>query len=177
MRTVSGWAPSRGQALQQRPSCTAAGARNRLVAPRPSGRRQRNMADSARRPQYGAPCAAAGNGQLQPAAAAAAHGNWAAERQHPGGSVDIDASSICDQAQCPFPLHDAFSAERKEGRLRNQVCSCCRTGRPAGWTAMLWCRWSLTVLLALTVRHSSTCTKHTHNSLLDGQDSAMCRCS
>lgn len=80
------------------------------------------MSGSARHLQYGAPCAAVGNGsEAQPASAAANSGNWSGEHQHPGGSIDIDAAHICEHAQCPFPLHDAF--EHKEGRLRNQVIS------------------------------------------------------
>lgn len=76
---------------------------------------------SGRRLQYGARCAALGNGS-QPEASAPNNGSGAFGVDHPGGSIDVDVDSICGQDECPFPLHDAFSPERKDRtRLRNQV--------------------------------------------------------
>lgn len=78
---------------------------------------------STARQRYGSRCAAAGsNGsEAQPADSAQQNGNGTWEQQHPGGSIDIDAACICDNEECPFPTHDAFSPQRKQDRLRNQV--------------------------------------------------------
>lgn len=43
------------------------------------------------------------------------------ERQLPFGSIDVDASDICSQEECPFPSHRAFDAEQLQRRLRNQA--------------------------------------------------------
>jgi len=92
--------------------------------------------------QYGSACAAraapdgdgAGTAAVEEAAASGGISNGygatvaapigergADELPLAGGSVDIDASSICDQEECPFPSHHAFDAKQPQQRLRNQA--------------------------------------------------------
>lgn len=92
--------------------------------------------------QYGSACAAraapdgdgAGAAAVEEAAASGGIGNGygatvaapigghgADERPLAGGSVDVDASSISEQDECPFPSHHAFDAKQPQQRLRNQA--------------------------------------------------------
>jgi hypothetical protein len=122
MRTARGWGLCHSQSPSHSTASSAAPRVRRSAASHPKAHRPRYMAESVQRPMYGARCAALGNGsEPQTSARGSSNGDGEIEAQHPGGSMDLDCTSICSHDECPFPLHDAFSPERKERRLRNQV--------------------------------------------------------